>query len=47
MTLQPGLQTTAIHIFPDISQTKGNQTVKSDPLIEYNVPELFLFSKKA
>ena len=36
MTSQPGLQTTAIHILPDISQSKGNQTMKFDQLIEYN-----------
>ena len=28
MTSQPGLQTIAIHILPDISQTKGNQAMK-------------------
>ena len=28
MTSQPGLQTIAIHIFPNISQSKGNQTMK-------------------
>ena len=31
MTSQPGLQTIAIHILPNISQSKGNQTIK----IEY------------
>ena len=33
---QPGLQTILIHILPNISQSKGNQTVKIDQLIEYN-----------
>ena len=28
MTSQPGLQTIAIHILPNISQSKGNQTIK-------------------
>ena len=28
MTSQPGLQTIAIHILPNISQSKGNQTMK-------------------
>ena len=29
MTSQPGKQTIVIHIFPDISRSKGNQTMKS------------------
>ena len=28
MTSQPGKQTIAIHILPNISRSKGNQTVK-------------------
>ena len=36
MTSQPGLQTIAIHILPNISQSNGNQTVKFDQLTEYN-----------
>ena len=36
MTSQPVLQTIAIHIFPNILQSKGNQTLKFDQLIEYN-----------
>ena len=36
MTSQPGLQIIAIHLFPNISQSKGNQTIKYDQLIEYN-----------
>ena len=36
MTSQPGLQTIAIHILPNISQSKGNQTMKFSQLIEYN-----------
>ena len=36
MMSQPGLQTILIHILPNISQSKSNQTVKIDQLIEYN-----------
>ena len=48
MTSQPGLQTIAIHILPNISQSKGNQTMKFGQLIEYNKINIFLknFSKK-
>ena len=38
----------AIHILPDISRSKGNQTMKSGHLIEYNMINVFLkksFSK--
>ena len=35
MMLQPGKQTIAIHILPNILRSKGNQTIKSDQLIEY------------
>ena len=34
MTSQPGLQTIAIHILPDISQSKCNQTMKFGQLRE-------------
>ena len=36
MPSQPGLQTVAIHILPNISRSKGNQTVKLGQLIWYN-----------
>ena len=36
MTSQPGLQTIAIHILPNISQSKGKQTMKFGQLVEYN-----------
>ena len=36
MTSQPGLQAIAVHILPNISQSKGNQTIKFGQLIEYN-----------
>ena len=35
MTSQPGLQTVAIHILPNISQSKGNKTMKFGQLTEY------------
>ena len=41
MTSQPGLQTIAIHILSNISQSKGNQTMKFDQLIEYNKRDIF------
>ena len=33
---QPGLQTIAIHILPNISRSKDNKTMKLGQLIEYN-----------
>ena len=36
MKSQPGLQTVAIHILPNISQSKDNQMMKFDQLIEYD-----------
>ena len=44
MTSQPGLQAIAMHILPNISQSKGNQTMKFGHLIEYNKRNIF-FSK--
>ena len=42
MTSQPGLQTIAIHILLNISQSKGNQKMKYSQLIEYNKSNIFL-----
>ena len=42
MTSQSGLQTIAIHIMPNISQSKGNQAMKFGQLIEYNKINIFL-----
>ena len=42
MTSQPGLQISAIHILPSISQSKGNQTMKFGQLIVYNKINIFL-----
>ena len=41
MTSQPGFQTIAIHILPNILQSKGNQTMKFDQLIQYNTRNIF------
>ena len=41
MTSQPGLQTIAIHILPNISQIKGDQTMKFGQLIEHNRRNIF------
>ena len=35
------LQTIAVHIFPNISQIKGNQTMKFGQLIEYKQEKYF------
>ena len=37
MTSQPGLQTMTIHTLPNISRSKGNQTMKFNQLIEHNM----------
>ena len=42
MTSQQGKQTMAIHIMPNISRNKGNQTMKFTQLIEYNMRNIFL-----
>ena len=42
MTSQTGLQAIAIHILPNISQSKGNWTMKFSQLIEYNKRNIFL-----
>ena len=42
MTSQPGLQTISIHILPKILQSKDNQTMKLDQLIEHNKRNIFL-----
>ena len=42
MTSQSGLQTIAIHIMPNISQSKGNQAMKFGQLIVYNKRNIFL-----
>ena len=42
MTSQPRKQTIAIHILPNISRIKGNQTMKFGQLIEYDMRNTFL-----
>ena len=42
MTSQPGSQIILIHILPNISRRKGNQTMKCGQLIEYNMRNIFL-----
>ena len=42
MISQPDLQTIAIHILPNISQSKCNKTMKFGQLIEYNKGNIFL-----
>ena len=42
MTSQPGSQAIAMHILPDISQSKSNQTMKFGQLIEYTKRNIFL-----
>ena len=41
MTSQPGKQTLAIHILPNISKSKDNQTEKYGQLIECNIKNVF------
>ena len=45
MTSQPGLQTIAIHILPNISQSKDNQTMKIGQLIEYDKRKIYVENK--
>ena len=47
MTSQPGQQIITIHIFPNISRIKGNQTMKFGQLIEYNKGNIFFFKSHA
>ena len=42
MTSKPGFQTIVIHLLPSISQSKENQTMKFDQLIENNKRNIFL-----
>ena len=42
MTPQPGKQVIAMHILPNISRSKGNQTMKFGQSIECNMTNIFL-----
>ena len=39
MMPQPGKQTIAIHILPNISRSEGNQTMKFGQFIEHNMTQ--------
>ena len=41
MTSQAGWQTIVIHILPNVSRSKDNQTMKFGQLIEYNIRKNF------
>ena len=41
MTLQPGKQTNAKHIVPNISRSRGNQKMKLGHLVKYNIRNNF------
>ena len=41
MTSQPGKQTIAIHILPNILRSIGNKTMKFGQLIEHNMRNIF------
>ena len=38
---KPGKQTIAVHILPNISRSKGNQTIKFGQLIDHNISNIF------
>ena len=42
MTSQPGKQTIVIYMLPNISISKGNQTMEFGQLIECNIRNIFL-----
>ena len=42
MATQPGYQTIAIHILPNISRSKGSQAMKFGHVIEYNMRNIFV-----
>ena len=42
MTSQPGLEAIVMYILSNILISKGNQTMKFDQLIEYNMKNTFL-----
>ena len=47
MTSQPGKQKIAMHILPNISKSKGNQTMKFAQLMEYNMRNIFFLKNHA
>ena len=42
MTSQTGEQAFLMHIFPNISRSKGNPTMKFGQLIDYSMKNIFL-----
>ena len=42
MTSQPGSQTITIHTLPNISQSKGNKTMKLGQVLKYSKRNIFL-----
>ena len=44
MTSQTGQQIITIHILPNISRGKGNQTIKFGQLMQYSMKNIFLQS---
>ena len=42
MTSQPGKQTIAIYILPNISRSKSNQAMKFGQSVEYNMRNIFI-----
>ena len=42
MTSKPRKQKIAIHILPNISRSKSNQTMKFGQLLEYSMSNIFL-----
>ena len=47
MMSQPGYQIIIIHVFPNISQSKSNQTLKFGHVIEHNQGNFFFFKNYA
>ena len=42
MTSQPGQQINVMQVLPNISRSKGNETMKFGHLIDYNMRNIFL-----
>ena len=47
MTSQTGYQIVLIHILPNVSRSKGKQTIKMGLLIEYIMRNVFFFKNHA
>ena len=41
MTSQPAKQTITTHLLPNISQSKGSETMKFGQLLEHNIRNIF------